>query len=85
MAVIKKETILDGKHSEVPASFSPPVNKLVVTDWAAKDRSQLVGGRSHDAASLVDTALVTGTPLQQVLDMYKLALQGVLKMAEEVK
>jgi hypothetical protein len=55
------------------------------TDWAAKDRSQLVGGRSHDAVSLVNTALVTGTPLEKVLQMYKEALDVVLAIAGEVK
>lgn len=55
------------------------------TDWAAKDRSQLVGGRSHDAAALVNTALVTGTDLDEVLKLYKKALEEVLTMAGEVK
>jgi hypothetical protein len=75
--------------SEAPITVShtpPPFKPLnQVTDWAAKDRSQLVGGRSHDAAELVNTALVTGTPLEEVLKLYKEALQAILKMSEEVK
>lgn len=55
------------------------------TDWPAKDRSQLVGGRSHDAVELVNTSLVTATPLPEVLKLYREALEGVLKVAEEVK
>lgn len=58
---------------------------VVPTDWAAKDRSQLVGGRSHDAAALVNASLVTGTPLADVVKLYREALELVLKMAEEVK
>lgn len=55
------------------------------TDWAAKDRSQLVGGRSHDAVVLVQTSLSTCTEMSVVLELYKEALQGILKVADEVK
>lgn len=54
-------------------------------DWAAKDRSQLVGGRSHDAAVLTEVAITTATPLEDVLKLYKEALEGILKIATEVK
>ena len=100
MAVIKKNTTeqvttasaADGRHKDSLSAgdtFQKQVGMLTTTgtttDWAAKDRSQLVEGRSHDAAKLVDTALVTGTPLAKVLEMYKEALEGVLKVANEVK
>lgn len=58
---------------------------VAATDWAAKDRSQLVGGRSHDAAQLVQIALSSCTELSEVLRLYKEALQGILKIADEVK
>ena len=57
----------------------------VATDWVAKDRSQLVGGRSHDAVELVNVSLTTQTAMKDVLELYKEALQGVLKIADEVK
>ena len=60
-------------------------NSMSKADWAQKDRNQLIGGRSHDAVSLVNTALVTGTELSKVLEMYKEALDGVLKLADQVK
>lgn len=55
------------------------------TDWAAKDRSQLVGGRSHDAAQLVVAALGAGVSIEETLKMHREALVGLLKMADEVK
>lgn len=60
-----------------------PVKKE--TDWAAKDRSQLVGGRSHDAVELVKVSLANATPMNKVLEIYKEALLGVLKIADDVK
>lgn len=70
------------KKSVVVAAKSETMSKA---DWSAKDRSQLVGGRSHDAVELVNVSLVTGTSLEDVLKLYQEALEGVLKVAEEVK
>lgn len=54
-------------------------------DWDKKDRSQLVGGRSHDAVVLVQVSLQSCTPMPKVLELYKEALEGILKLADEIK
>lgn len=81
---VKLDKPLDGKHVDAPAIPVTAI-KPQVTDWNAKDRSQLVGGRSHDAVSLVNTALVTGTPLAAVVKLYREALEAVLAISAEVK
>lgn len=59
--------------------------KVVSTDWAAKDRSQLVGARSHDSAVLTRVCFETGAKPEEVLRVYKQLLVGILDMAEEIK
>lgn len=81
-SVQKDQEILDSKYAleaKILAGSKPAV------DWAAKDRSQLVGGRSHDAVALVNVALITGTLLADVLKLYKEALEAVLEISNEVK
>lgn len=73
------------KEAAAPAPAKPAPSTPEKVDWAAKDRSQLVGGRSHDAAELVKVSLTTAVPLPKVLALYKEALQGVLAIANEVK
>lgn len=68
-----------------PVKESTAARENKATDWAAKDRSQLVGGRSHDAVELVKASLVNATPMPKVLELYKEALNGVLKLADEIK
>ena len=67
------------KSGFAPKSDAAPV------DWAAKDRSQLVGGRSHDAVELVKASISGCKPMDEVLALYREALVGVLSIAEEVK
>jgi hypothetical protein len=58
-----------------------------VTDWAAKDRSQLIGGLSHDAATLT-AAIVRDMPdleTDKVLELYHDFLAGMLKIRDKVK
>lgn len=62
-----------------------PKSDMSKADWAAKDRSQLIGGRSHDAAQLVTAALLSGTPIETVVATYKSTLEQIVAMAEEVK
>lgn len=92
---------LDASANQLPAAqaapaFSPFKKKAFVPyakkadamskeDWAVKDRSQLIGGRSHDAAQLVHASLVTGTPIEQVIETYKATLIALVNMASEVK
>ena len=74
MAVIKDD-----------GTITPGFTPKAAVDWGAKDRSQLVGGRSHDAAQLVLAALTASVPISQALEMYKEALDGILKIAEGTK
>lgn len=60
-------------------------DKMTKEDWAAKDRSQMVGGRSHDAVELVKAAVNSGKDIEEVLSLYREALTGLLKLADEVK
>jgi hypothetical protein len=70
------------KKAFVPRKVEP-VKEAV--DWAAKDRSQLVGGRSHDAVELVAASLQSCTPMPKVLELYREALVGILKLSDEIK
>lgn len=60
---------------------------MTKADWSAKDRNMMIGGRSHDAAVIV-AALIQTTAVGDsdvVLKTYQYILQGMLKIAEEVK
>ncbi len=80
--------------TERAKKFTPKFNKPAVAadsekmskaDWSAKDRSQLIGGLSHDAAQLVLAAITVGVDVSKALEMHKDALVGLLKLREEVK
>lgn len=63
-------------------------NSAKGTDWAAKDRSQLIGGLSHDAAELtVALVRVQGSldNTQAILAAYKEFLEGLIQIRNEVK
>lgn len=57
----------------------------VKTDWAAKDRSQMIGGRSHDAAMLAAAAATANVGIEKILSDYKIALKAIVSMSEEIK
>lgn len=57
----------------------------VKTDWATKDRSQLIGGLSHDAAELAAAAVAYNVPISSIVDQYRLALVALIKIRDEVK
>ena len=75
-AVEKKETRPEAKS-----------DTMTKAEWSAKDRSQLIGGLSHDAATLTAAAmsLQPYNNTEEVLKEYKLILEGLLKIREEVK
>lgn len=54
------------------------------SEWQAKDRSQLIGGLSHDAAAIT-AALVNVTQVLKPLDLYKELLTGMIAIREELK
>lgn len=61
-------------------------------EWKAKDRSQLIGGLSHDAASLAGVILNSTAVVAQdegvvegALRIYKQVLEGMLRIRDEVK
>jgi hypothetical protein len=60
---------------------------MTKAEWSAKDRSQLIGGLSHDAATLAAALLPMSpdnTP-EDVLVTYKQLLEGMLKIRDEVR
>jgi hypothetical protein len=71
---VKEETKLD--------------NTMSKAEWSAKDRSQLIGGLSHDAAQLT-AAFAAMFPdiatTEDALKLYKDFLVGMLKIRDEVK
>lgn len=61
-------------------------NSMSKADWAAKDRNMMIGGRSHDAAVIVAAMVnVSSLDVSGALETYKTILDGMLKIAEEVK
>lgn len=55
------------------------------TDWAAKDRSMMIGGMSHDAAVLAAAAATANVPLESLLSDYNKALGEMLRLREAIK
>lgn len=74
-----KETI------PLPTKRVPNLEAMSKSEWQAKDRSQLIGGLSHDAAELAAAAVAYNVPISSVVDQYKLALGLLIKIREEVK
>lgn len=70
----------------------PPARKIDIksetmtkADWGAKDRSQLIGGLSHDAATLAAASATANVPLEQLLSDYTKALGEILRVRDIVK
>lgn len=72
------------KH-EAKQNIKPDSKIEVKTDWNAKDRSQFVGGRSHDAVELVKVVFQAGVKKEEVLTLYKEMLISILEMSKEIK
>jgi hypothetical protein len=70
-------------------SFTPYAKKadngLSKEEWAQKDRNQMIGGRSHDAAELVKASVNSGRPMNEILALYQEALEGIIRIADTVK
>lgn len=89
------ETVkVEEKVSDLPKknqSTKPEVkndNSMSKAEWQAKDRSQMIGGLSHDAATLVAAAIhVWGhfSNTQEIVEAHKQVLEGLLKNREELK
>jgi hypothetical protein len=63
-------------------------DSMTKAEWSAKDRSQLIGGLSHDAATLVAAVLGFNNPdgtTEGMLEMYKQVLTGLIKIRDEIK
>lgn len=60
-------------------------NSMSKSDWAAKDRSMMVGGLSHDAAVLAAAAATANVPIEQLLKDYRTSLDLLLGIRAEVK
>lgn len=72
---------------EKKAEGSAASTSMSKADWQAKDRSQLIGGLSHDAATMA-SSILNVQPAESVSDalkVYKELLEGMLKIREEVR
>ena len=71
----------------VEAVKTPKASEAMTkADWGAKDRSQLIGGLSHDAAALAAVmANVNSLDAKGSLVVYKELLEGMLLIREQVK
>lgn len=75
-----------------PKEFKPKFQKkeegasatMSKSEWQAKDRSQLIGGLSHDAAAITAAIVAVDTTVTP-LAVYRSLLEGMLKIREEVK
>jgi len=54
-------------------------------EWQAKDRSQLIGGLSHDAVVLVQAHVQSMKPISELLGLYREALEGTLAIRSDLK
>lgn len=73
--------------SKPPAVKAAKASEVMTkAEWSAKDRSQLIGGLSHDAAAL-GAVLVNVNSLDSkgALAVYKELLEGMIKIREQVK
>jgi hypothetical protein len=61
-------------------------DKMSKSEWQAKDRSQLIGGLSHDAATVVAAMLAVAhyPTTVEVLTEYKVLLEGMLKIRDQI-
>lgn len=78
--------------TERAKKFTPKFTKkddtsMSKAEWQAKDRSQLIGGLSHDAAAVTAALLATAAEMdpQEALTIYAFVLNGMLKIRDEVK
>lgn len=84
-AVINPVTSKSDQKPVTPVKVSETMTKA---DWGAKDRSQLIGGLSHDAAMLVAAMVPVLGQLESadaVIKMHKAVLEGLLKNRDEIK
>ncbi len=86
---IKPEAKSEAK-TEVKGEFKKPKaqadTSMTKSEWQAKDRSQLIGGLSHDAAAIAAAWVnVQGSSNEEALANYKFFLEGMLKIREELK
>lgn len=61
---------------------------MTKAEWSAKDRSQLIGGLSHDAAAIVAAMVAVRSDLadnEKALAVYKDLLEGMLEIRDVLK
>jgi hypothetical protein len=88
--VLKQLEIGSGTPVKSTTGVPKPVLNVTpqVTDWAAKDRSQLIGGLSHDAATLTAAFASMFSDVadtESALKLYQDFLVGMLKIRDQVK
>lgn len=95
--ISKTEVVTPKSEPKLPAKAVEPKAKppfkakedtaMTKSEWQAKDRSQLIGGLSHDAATMA-ASILNVQPAENVEDalkVYKELLEGMLKIRDEVK
>ena len=76
-----------------PTTFKPsfkkaeaPSNTMSKDEWKAKDRSQLIGGLSHDSAEIVAAMIhVQSLDVETALNVYADILKGMMKIREALQ
>jgi hypothetical protein len=70
-----------------PLAKAPASETMSKAEWSAKDRSQLIGGLSHDAAAITAAMFgyMSGVDVPEALKTYKELLEGMLKIRDEVR
>jgi hypothetical protein len=76
--VVKNNTTAD----DTPMKLTPKAEKK--TNWEARDKSMILGGIFHDAATLVAASAV-GTTVENQLKQFEIAVEGLLKIRKELE
>ncbi len=78
--------LLDSTMSK-PAVKKTEDTVMTKQEWKDKDRSQLIGGLSHDAAALVSSFInVKGIQeVDEAVEMFRGVLKGLLEVRDELK
>ncbi len=70
-----------------PLAKAPVSETMTKADWNNKDRSQLIGGLSHDSATLV-AAMLAMRPIEntsEVITLFSEVLNGLLQVRDSLK
>lgn len=83
-AAPKPAVKVEVKAAPTAAPKATSSESMSKAEWSAKDRSQLIGGLSHDSAAIT-AALIAVSSVPEPLALYKELLLGMLKIRDEVR